>query len=93
MLWTLNDYYAANQQAIEQAGMGTHTFTFILSSEQLLNEIYDSVRSEAIFDASISPAVGNLGIGNASARLGMEAERLADGYVKLIQTISLTATE
>lgn len=93
VLWSLENYYTANQQAIERAGMGTHTFTFILSSEQLLEEIYDSVRSEAIFDASIAPAVGNLGINGASARLGMEAERLSDGYVKLIQTISLTATD
>lgn len=91
VLWTLDGYYAANQRAVERAGTGMHTFTFILSSEQLLEEIYDAVRSEAIFDASIAPAVGNLGINGASARLGMEAERLADGYVKLIQTISLTA--
>lgn len=89
IIQNLSDYYAKCSSLLTQAGIGEHTFSFILQDESLLQTIYSETQSQAYVDAYIKTVAANLGLSDCNVSIKLQAEQLADGYILLQQTVNL----
>ncbi len=87
IIQNISDYYAQCASLLTQAGVGEHTFTFILQNESLLQNIYAETQSQEYVNAYIKTVAANLGLSSCNVSIKLQAEQLADGYILLQHTI------
>ncbi len=90
VITSLAGYYDYCERSLTSAGAGTHTLEMVVQNIDLLNEIYDSIRSEDYIGGYAQSVATNLGLTGCSITLKVAAEYLADGYILLSQTTTLT---
>lgn len=90
---TMADYNRYCQAELIRLGTGEHTLTMVLANSDLLDDIYASARNGSYVEAYAQSVVNVLKLKNCEISLNMRGESLANGYVLLKQTVTLTGTQ
>lgn len=89
-LSSMDAYIAACEDRVAQAGNGTHTFTLLISGEELLRAIQQQTEDGTALDAYLPGATRRLGFEAYTASVSLQSEALADGYWLLTQTVEFS---
>lgn len=90
VLRSLSGYYDYCKSALIKAGQGTHTLNLVIQDITLVNEIYAATKNKDYLSGYAEAVAENLGLRNCSVSLKLSAEYLADGFVLLTQTVSIS---
>lgn len=90
ILQNLSDYNAQCTSLLIQAGTGEHTFSYLIANEALLQNIYSETQNQEYVNDYVKIAAARLGLASCNVSVKLQAKQLADGFILLQQTISLT---
>lgn len=93
VLDSVADYNAYCRDALIRLGAGTHELTMVLKNATLMARISEQAESNGYIEGYAQEAVNELALQNARISLQLKYEKLADGYILLRQTVTLSGEQ
>ena len=92
VLTSLSAYNAYCEKQLIRLGPGEHVLTMVLKNQALMDRVCASAEDGSYVSGYAQAAVNALKLQNAEISLKLRGEALADGYILLSQTVTLTGT-
>ena len=90
VLDSVSDYNAYCRDALLRLGTGTHELTMVLKNATLMTRVSEQAENNGYIKGYAQDVVNELKLNNARISLSLRFEKLADGYILLNQTVTLT---
>lgn len=90
VLSSINEYNAYCKKRLTALGAGTHTLTMVLKNAALMQKVASEAENNGYVQGYAQDVVNELRLQNCRISIQLSVENLADGYILLKQTVTLS---